>query len=52
MGGSQLDFIKRGKIFIGCLFIGTGLGIFLGHFMGGLFLGFGMGIVLGEIFGR
>ncbi|NNG67632.1 hypothetical protein [Caldanaerobacter subterraneus] len=47
-----MDFVKRGKIFIGSLFIGAGLGIFLGHFIGGLFLGFGMGIVLGEIFGR
>ncbi|EGD49833.1 hypothetical protein V7D15_00690 [Thermoanaerobacter thermohydrosulfuricus] len=47
-----MGFIKKGKIFVGCLFIGTGLGILLGHFMGGLFLGVGMGFVLVEALGR
>ena len=50
--GDDLNFIKKGKIFVGYLFIGAGLGIFFGHFIGGLFLGFGMGLVLGEVFGR
>lgn len=34
-----------GIIFVGCMFIGMGLGFYFGHLLPGIFIGMGVGFV-------
>ena len=39
-----------GTIFVGCLFLGMGIGFLTGHLVPGLFIGMGVGFIAGAVY--
>lgn len=42
---NNINYKSGGLIFVGCMFIGMGIGYFLGDLKTGLFLGMGVGFL-------
>ncbi|MEZ5084592.1 MAG: hypothetical protein R2750_14300 [Bacteroidales bacterium] len=43
---NKANYKSGGIIFVGCMFIGMGIGYFLGELQTGLFLGMGVGFIV------
>ena len=41
---------SQGKIFVGCMFVGIGIGMFLGETGSGTMIGMGVGFILEQIY--
>ena len=53
MKDKMFDWTKpEGKIFVGCMFTGIGIGMFLGETGSGTMLGIGVGFIAESIFSK
>ena len=53
MKKKMFDWTKaEGKIFVGCMFIGIGIGMFLGKTGSGTMLGMGVGFIAESIYSK
>ena len=53
MKDEMFDWTKpQGKIFVGCMFVGIGIGMFLGETGGGTMVGMGVGFIANSIYSK
>ena len=53
MKDEMFDWTKpEGKIFIGCMFVGIGIGMFLGETGSGMITGMGVGFIAEKIYSK
>ena len=53
MDGKIFDWTKpEGKIFVGCMFVGIGIGMFFGETGAGTMIGMGVGFIVYTIYSK